>query len=184
MIGGSADQPGVTFMFRLCRTITLTALALGASASGAPAQFPQPYEAALVANPDTSALVSVEVTAVQEVPGEGTITTLKILHAYSGPTSLKGLAFFNATADQRRQNRRLAIPLLKVGELGIWTLHINENTGTWTPTVGPRKAFARDWDRSIERAETVEKLAKLTGAKRLDLAQELSRDKRPEIARI
>ena len=171
-------------MYRFFLGTTLSILVLGLGASSVAAQL-QSHGVLLANGSDQQALVSVEVTAVQEVAGEGNRATLKILHVYSGPKSLKDLGIFALTAEFGDRRGGPIFPLLKIGETGICTLSINQNTGTWRIDRGmSRKDHVKDYDRFVEWAEAIEKLAQMKVTDRLKAAQVLCGHKTPGIARL
>lgn len=132
---------------------------------------------------DNTVLVSGEVVAVQDVPGEGTRATIKINRVYGGPKRLKGLALFDYTGNAGSAGN-LAIPLLKVGEEGIWLMATDQNTDTLHVVSRYRKNFEKSYDRRIEWAEAYGGLSNLDVMKRLKRAQELCVHKTPEVAEL
>lgn len=129
-------------------------------------------------------LVSGKVVAVQFVPGEGTRATVEIVHVYSGPKNLKGLAIFDYTANVAVSPGGLAIPLLKVGEKGIWLAGYNEVTESWRVWDRYRVDHTKHYDQRVEWAEAYEQMYKLDVVKQLKLAKELCGHKTPEIAQL
>jgi hypothetical protein len=111
--------------------------------------------------------------------------TIKIVHVYSGPKSLKGTTFIQQTSDGGKGSLlTIAIPLLKVGESGRWVLGVDEK-GNWNIVQrGYREADTLKYNRETEWAESVERLVKLKVGERLKLAKELCGHKNPDVAEL
>ncbi|HEY1189640.1 MAG TPA: hypothetical protein VGE74_18480 [Gemmata sp.] len=130
-------------------------------------------------------LVSGKVIDVHKVPGDGPQATVKITHVYTGPRALKGFALFDLTADQAISNNGgVAVPLLKVGEKGLWRLAKSQITGTYVVSGRYREGETPNYGRRVEWAEAVEQLSSLEVPKRLKLACELCGHKTPEVAQL
>lgn len=131
------------------------------------------------------ALVSGEVIDVREVAGDGPQATVKITHVYTGPRTLKGLALFDLTADLVvSDNGSVAVPLLKVGEKGLWLLGLSQIHGTYHVSGRYREKHTPNYERRVAWAEAVEQLSALAPAKRLKLACDLCGYNTPEVAQL
>ena len=134
---------------------------------------------------DGCTLVAGEVTLVKDFPGKVSQATIKIVQVYSGPKSLKGTAFVQATtAEGSDFGGSVAIPLLKVRETGLWIMGTDTNTGNPVWSEYFRKAHSTHYDRKVEWAEQIERLVKLKVAERLKLAKEICGHKTPEVAQL
>ena len=129
------------------------------------------------------AMVSGEVTAVRWVKGEGYRASVKVLYVYYGPEALKESGIFDFTGDGGSAGN-LAIPLLKVGERGIWLMATDQNTDTLRVVHRYRKDHTPNYERRLEWAAELERLSKLDVPKRLKSAKELCGHKTPEIAQL
>jgi hypothetical protein len=165
------------------RLVALACLSLVVGSDRAAAERPSPA-AETLRRGDRSALVAIEVVAVQERAAGQFRATLEIKHVYCGPKYLKGLAIFTDTANQGNRVGGTAIPLLTAGEVGVWFLDLSDSQGVWKARYGTRKSLAADYDGVLKWAQTVEELAKRDGYKRLELARELCSHKQPSIAKL
>jgi len=125
------------------------------------------------------AVVAAKVTNVGERKGFGVLNTgvLKVTHVYSGPKTLDVGTLFvvdGAAKIDYAGDASVAVPLLKVGEEGIWNIGRSKN-GEWHGWMHIRKCHDSylPWEDCLEWAESLEKLEKLPMEKRLNLAKEL-----------
>jgi hypothetical protein len=141
--------------------------------------------AALTNSVDQTAIVAGEVIDVRAFEkNTGKQGLVKITHVHAGPKSLKGLAFFNATAEAGSNNGSTAMPLLDVGETGLWLLSIEQNSGQWTAFGHYRKRQTPNYDRRVEWADEIGRLSKLNVPARVKAAKELCGHKTPEVAQL
>jgi hypothetical protein len=133
---------------------------------------------------NSSALVLGEVTAVDSPPDQAAQATIKVVRVYSGSKPLKGTTFPQSTADEGSNNGRVAMPLLKVGEVGLWVMDTDQNTGNpiWSPY--SRKSYAANYARKLEWAEAIERLVEMKVGERLKAAKELCECETPEVAEL
>ncbi|HEY1187870.1 MAG TPA: hypothetical protein VGE74_09445 [Gemmata sp.] len=162
----------------------LSVLALCAMTAPVAAQ-PRAIGGPLTSGDGQYVLVSGEVIDVHKVPGDGPQATVKITHVYTGPRALKGFALFDLTADQVVSNNGgVAVPLLKVGEKGLWLMGASRSTGTLSVCGRYREGDTPNYGRQVEWAEAVEQLSALAVPKRLKLACALCGHKTPEVAQL
>jgi hypothetical protein len=112
-----------------------------------------------------------------------TRAAIKITRVYSGPQALKGTVFVDQTADEGDAGS-LAIPLFKVGEVGLWILGTDENSGGHVVSGRYRKCHWPKYDLKVEWAEAVERLVKLKISERLIAAKDLCAHQSPELAQL
>jgi hypothetical protein len=108
------------------------------------------------------------------------VAVIRVTHVYTGPASLKGTTFPDYTADSTFSDR-IAAPLLKVKEEGIWQLGTNQIDGERYVSSRSRKGGFWHEER-VKWAEAVEKLAKLRAAARLQAAKEMCFDETELVA--
>jgi hypothetical protein len=137
----------------------------------------------LLTNQKTTALVSGEVVAVVKDPKFGTYAKVKVVHAFTGPDLLPGTVFEVPTADEGDAGT-FTIPLLEVGEKGIWRMSTNGINQQWLWYTSARMTRTKDYGNRVEWAETVERLAKLKPVARLELARELAAHKNLKVAEL
>jgi len=141
---------------------------------------------AFVNGNDKTALIRGEITAVAKVPGMGREATIKILHVYSGSNTLKGTTFVQGIIEQGTPalGALVAEPVVKVGEIGLWVMGRDQNTGDPIWDNWCWKAHTANYSRKIEWAETIEKLVKLKVEERFKSAKELCGHATPEVAQL
>jgi hypothetical protein len=114
------------------------------------------------------------------IAGSSAVADVRVTHVYTGPADLKDTTFRDYTADSTLSDR-IAAPLLKVKEEGIWQLGTDLNTGDRFVLSRSRKG--RFWyEERVKWAEAVEKLTKLAPAPRLRVAKEMCFDQTKYVA--
>src|SRR5207244_3150103 len=101
----------------------------------------------------------------------------------TGPKAIEGLSFTALTVDEivLTDSGDLIVPVLKTGETGLWVLAA-DMTGKWYSSNHFRKCRLRNYDRQLDWADEVARLAKMKVAERLEAAKQLCAHKTPEIA--
>lgn len=83
-----------------------------------------------------------------------------------------------------RNTSTVAVPLLKVGEKGLWLLGTSQITGMYSVSLRYRESHTTGYDRRVAWAEAFEQLSALGLTKRVKLARELCGSKTPEVAQL
>jgi len=169
------------------KTMTLAIFTTVIMCAGVLAPAPSSAHPLSAALPIKMILVQAWVVHLEENNGF-IVGTLEITHVYCGPDKLLGNTFVNqSTKSGEDVNGRSIFPPLRLGEKGIWSLHVSDDKlyGLRNSQYGvswPSRESENTYANATALAKVIEQVCKAESTEQLDLLQGYAFDRITEIS--